>query len=95
MVSAEEISVDTLNAVKRIIAEVLSRDEGSIGDDMHFIFDLGGTSLDYCTLLIKLQNEFGVEFSFDKHSCSSAKEFAQYIIKNHSGGQKSEKIQKS
>ena len=84
--SAEEISADTLRAVKKIIAEVLGCDESTVGDEMHFIFDLGGTSLDYCTLLIRLQDEFGVEFNFDGHSCANAKEFAQYIIKNHLRG---------
>ena len=84
--SAEEISQDTVRAVKKVFAQVLGCKEDEIGDDRHFIFDLGGTSLDYCTVLIRLQNEFGVAFSFENHSCSTALEFAQYIVKNHSGG---------
>ena len=83
--SDEAISRDTLDAVKRTFAEVLGKDAASIGDDMHFIFDLGGSSLDYCTLLIRLQAEFGITFSFERHSCSTAKEFAQYILTSQGG----------
>ncbi len=83
--SDEAISRDTLDAVKRTFAEVLGKDVASIGDDMHFIFDLGGSSLDYCTLLIRLQAEFGITFSFERHSCSTAKEFAHYILTTQGG----------
>ena len=73
--SDEAISRDTLDAVKRTFAEVLGKDVASIGD----------SSLDYCTLLIRLQAEFGITFSFERHSCSTAKEFAQYILTTQGG----------
>ena len=91
----EQLCADTRKGVREVFAETLGIEESAIKDDMHFIFDLGGTSLDYCTVLIKLQNKFGVEFSFDKQSCASAREFAQYIMNTQSGGQDNEKIQKS
>ncbi|MBQ9467608.1 MAG: non-ribosomal peptide synthetase [Clostridia bacterium] len=86
--SEKELSADTLAAVRKVFSEVLGCEESAVGDDMHFIFDLGGTSLDYCTVLMKLQNSFGIGFSFEKRSCATARDFAQYIMENCSGGQK-------
>ena len=75
----ELLSRETCDGVKKIMATILNRDE-DIADNAHFIFDLGGTSLDYCTLLVELKKAYGVEFDMQNSSCSSAKEFSNYII---------------
>ena len=76
----ELLSRETCDGVKKIMADVLNRDASDIADNAHFIFDLGGTSLDYCTLLVELKKAYGVELDLQENGCSSAKEFSNYII---------------
>ena len=56
------------NELKRIIREtfatVLDRSIDTIGDDMHFMNDLGGTSLDYFTLINELDKRFDLKIDF-------------------------------
>ena len=82
---------ETEHIVTKVFADVLCKDEDSIEINSHFIFDLGGSSLDYCTLLVKLENEFNIPFNFKDHSFSTVKEFSDYIIQSK-GGETSEKI---
>lgn len=65
----EQISVEgTDSELKRIIREafatVLEIDAAKIGDDMHFMNDLGGTSLDYFTLVNQLDKRFDLRIDF-------------------------------
>ena len=76
----EELSSGVYQTVREIFGEILGIEASSISDNSHFIFDLGGTSLDYCTLLIKLENEFEMNFKFNEKSFSTVKEFGDYII---------------
>ena len=46
----------------------------------HFIFDLGGTSLEYLTLLVKLKERFEVEFNKEDKTCYTVIEFTTYLI---------------
>lgn len=75
-----EITNDIYQKVQKVFALVLSLNKGEVGLDKHFIFDLGGSSLDYFTLLIKMKNEFNIEFNFKDQSFSTVKEFGDYII---------------
>lgn len=75
----EVIKDETYKKIKEIFKEVLNKDE--LDDDAHFIFDLGGTSLDYFSLLMKLEKEFNISFNFENKSCSTIKEFTNYILK--------------
>ena len=88
----EEIINDVNKRVIAIFADILGKDPQDIGINSHFIFDLGGTSLDYCTLLIKLKNEFNIDFNFENQSCSTVKEFSNYIIDNTKEVIRNEKI---
>ncbi len=88
----DEIFNNTLQTIKKCIAEVLDKNIDQISDSGHFIFDLGGSSLDYVTLLVKLENEFSISFNFKEDSCSSAIEFAKYILNIEKGDSKNEKI---
>lgn len=47
--------------VRKVFAQALGKDESEIGDDMHFFFDLGGTSLDYFAMVDALCNEFDTD----------------------------------
>lgn len=51
--------------VKKIIAEELGVDEEEVTPDATFVEDLGADSLDTVELVMKLEEEFGVEISDD------------------------------
>lgn len=74
------LSRETCDGVKKIMAEILDKDANDIADTAHFVFDLGGTSLDYCTLLVELKKAYSVDIDLQSQSCSTALEFSNYII---------------
>ncbi|MGE5699976.1 MAG: acyl carrier protein [Deltaproteobacteria bacterium] len=47
--------------VKEIVAEQLGKDEGEITTNASFIDDLGADSLDIVELVMKMEEEFGIE----------------------------------
>ncbi|HEY7585333.1 MAG TPA: acyl carrier protein [Candidatus Deferrimicrobiaceae bacterium] len=47
--------------VKEIVAEQLGKDEGEITTSASFIDDLGADSLDIVELVMKMEEEFGIE----------------------------------
>lgn len=77
---------DANNDVKEIVrqkmAEILDIEAGKISNEAHFIFDLGGESLDYLTLLLELEKEFDIKFEFEEKSCSTVNEFCDFICGN-------------
>ena len=74
---------DLMMEVAGIFASVLKRTD-SIGPDDHLILDLGGTSLDYFTVIMELQNRFGITFPQDGTGLSTAREIAEHI-RRHGG----------
>ena len=76
----EEIDNEISNHIKAVFAEVLGRDINDINDNDDFFLDLGGTSLDYMTLLLKIEQEFEIAISFSKKSFSTVKEFYNYLV---------------
>lgn len=68
--------------VRRIFAMFLETEEENVHLDDHFIFDLGGTSLDYFSLVMKINEELGLQLRFDKESaCYTVREFCRVIRK--------------
>lgn len=87
-ICAEEVKDDLLEnkivkEVAKVFGEVLGIDEAKIGIDQHFIYDLGGSSLDYLCLLVKLKNIYGIDFNFEDYTVASVKEVAKYIIRKN------------
>ena len=76
----EELNNDITNRIKKVFSEVLSKDVKEIGEDSDFFLELGGTSLDYMSLLLKLEQEFETSIAFKEKSFSTVKEFYNYII---------------
>lgn len=58
-----EIENELIKNVINIISEILDIDSNAINNNSHFITDLGGGSLDYLCLLMKLKEEYGIEFA--------------------------------
>ena len=76
----EEINNEITNRIKKVFSEVLGINIKDIGEESDFFLELGGTSLDYMTLLMKLEQEFETRIVFDKKSFSTVKEFYEYLI---------------
>ena len=57
-----EIESEMVNNIINIIADILDIDRISIKSNSHFITDLGGGSLDYLCLLMKLKEEYTIDF---------------------------------
>lgn len=82
----DEIKEEVSLKVRMIIAQILERKPEEITYDDHFIFDLGGTSLQYLSLLVKLKEYYDQEFIFLKDDyCYTVRQFCQYILKNEKG----------
>ena len=81
-ITEEAIEDEIVNKVSQVFSEVLNKDIKEIGLNQHFIFDLGGTSLDYISLLVKLKAAFNIEFNFDDASMATIKQFSKYIMNN-------------
>ena len=81
---SSKISEETVAQVTKIFSEVLGIDKTTITPHQHFIFDLGGTSLDYISLLVKMKATFDMDFSYSEVSLSTVAEFSAYIMKQKS-----------
>ena len=75
----DDFQKDICGTIKKLMSEVLNIDSNKIKDDSHFIFDLGGTSLEYLTLLMEIKEKFEIDLKFENKSCSNALEFSEYI----------------
>ena len=67
--------------IKQIFKEVLNYNQ-EINIHNHFIFDLGGSSLEYITLLLKLKQKYEMDFNFlEGERCYTIYEIVSYILK--------------
>lgn len=67
---SEQDDLDDIGlAVRAVVAEVLSRSEEEVGANDHFIFDLGGNSLEYFTLQGALNERFDIRLQTEAESC--------------------------
>lgn len=84
--SFSEYENDIKETVRETIANILNIPDNKVKDNSHFIFDLGGTSLTYLSLLVELEKIYDIKFNFTDKSCSTLQEFSEYIsneIKNN------------
>jgi acyl carrier protein len=57
------MSVDTMERLRKLVAEQLSVDEAKVVADASFTEDLEADSLDLVELIMSLEEEFGIEIS--------------------------------
>ena len=53
--------------MRALFAQVLSVDEDEIADNAHFMTELGGSSLDYFTLISEINRKFDVSLAYDNN----------------------------
>lgn len=69
--------------VKEIMANTLHIEKDNIKGSDNFFTDLGGTSLDYISLIMSLQDIYNITFPMNEgNSLSSVDELSKYIIEN-------------
>ena len=76
----EELDNEITNRIKKVFAEVLGTNPKDIDEESDFFLELGGTSLDYMSLLLKMEQEFETTITFKEKSFSTVKEFYDYLI---------------
>lgn len=73
--------------IKNIFAGILNKSPEEITADMHIVFDLGATSLDYFALIGEINTEFGVNIRLDEENgCYTVRSFYDKIKKELSEG---------
>ncbi len=66
--------------LRRAFSEFVESDEENINLDDHFIYDLGGTSLDYFSLVMRINEIVGIHLAFDRDSaCYTIRDFKRVI----------------
>lgn len=74
------VSPELLDAVKRIIAAELGIDATDIQNESHILLDLGGTSINYFSILTALSKEFDIQSDSDSEKYRyTPLEIAEYI----------------
>ena len=78
---SKEVNAEIVKRISKVFGEVLNKDPDSLDVNANFFFDLGGTSLDYMSLLMKLEQEFEMKISLEEESCSTINSFYEYIVR--------------
>ena len=77
--SLDELSIEVSNSIIKIFQDVLSINK-KIDINEHFIFDLGGTSLDYLTLLMKIEEKYDFKFHQNDEACYTVLQFTNFVV---------------
>lgn len=70
-----------IEEILTIMKEILQKEKSEvINPEQHFIFDLGGNSLEYFSLVSEIETKFNIKINFNEQlSLNSAYDFANYI----------------
>lgn len=80
-VSSADSHNEIREAVRELFCKVLRKSPQEITDTGHFMNDLGGTSLDYFTLVGEIDNRFGVTIGFESEQFGYCVNDFERIIK--------------
>ncbi len=77
----EDIKVNSviLNRIKELISNNLGIELDTINDESDFFFDLGGTSLDYFSLIASINDEYNVSIPFENDSMHKPIDIAKVL----------------
>lgn len=79
LTNIDELTKKLIDEIKVEFNKVLNTFE-DIDINAHFMLDLGATSLDYLTLLVKLEAKYDLKFNTSDEPCYSVLQFVNYII---------------
>lgn len=69
--------------IRNVFAKALMIDASEIGDDDHFMMDLGGSSLDYFAVVGELSEKFGMTISFEEEDFNYSVSAFEHLVKEH------------
>lgn len=75
----DELQQKISEEIKEMFKQALNTEE-SIDINSHFILDLGATSLDYLTLLIKIEEKYEIKFNQNTEPCYTVLQFTNVIV---------------
>ena len=75
----DELQQKISEEIKEMFKQALNT-EDSIDINSHFILDLGATSLDYLTLLIKIEEKYEIKFNQNTEPCYTVLQFTNAIV---------------
>ena len=78
---AEETEIKAV--IRGIFAKVLMTNPEEIGDEDHFMLDLGGSSLDYFAVVGELGEKFGVQIMFEGESFNYSVSAFEKLVREH------------
>ncbi|MFM8439852.1 MAG: acyl carrier protein [Acidobacteriota bacterium] len=74
---------DIQDKIKQIIVDELGVDEGEVTENARFIEDLGADSLDLVELVMKFEEEFGIEIpDEDSEKIQSVRDAYAYVAQH-------------
>ncbi|MBO5657762.1 MAG: AMP-binding protein [Agathobacter sp.] len=80
-VEAEETEIKAV--IRKVFAKVLMVEPETIGDNDHFMFDLGGSSLDYFAVIGELSEKFSIKFMFEEEDFGYSVSAFEEIVRKH------------
>lgn len=85
--TTEELNQLITTEIIEIIVEILNKDKKEIRLNSHLIFDLGASSLDYITLLMRLKIKYNVDFNLNEDgNLDTVRKLSNYILRNRKKG---------
>lgn len=77
----DETMKNILIPIKKMFAEVLVLPEEKINNDSHWLFDLGGDSMNYFDLIAKVNEKFGIVIPDERYvTLACVNDFVEYIL---------------
>ena len=66
--------------VREMVASAIDRETGEVGYESDFFIDLGGSSLDYFSMLCEIEEEFGISIPDETGTgLRSVRKICEYI----------------
>ena len=66
--------------LRKLFAEFTEKAEEEITMDDHFLYDLNGTSIDYFSLVMRINEELNMHILFNREgACHTIREFERFI----------------
>jgi acyl carrier protein len=76
---AEEFSADLIARVRRVVANSLNISEDGVTANADYFSDLGGSSLDYFSMLSGIRDEFGIDVAKDAAGVTTVSGLCGYL----------------
>ena len=76
---AEEFSAELISRVRRVVANSLNISEDGVTANADYFSDLGGSSLDYFSMLSGIRDEFGIDVAKDAAGVTTVSGLCGYL----------------